>query len=510
MIRMARFRGFALVFSMLIVSLFCIKVVSSLPNEINITILEERSYEKCEKPVLSPFNEIQSIENFGDQKDFWTVNLDTYEWYTVRATLLAVGEHCYIYMDNRTITTMGQVDAITRSEICRNEFDRVAYPKNVELMGDLDGTLGDVDGDPRVTVFLVQGVGSYYMYSNEFGGIHSNFREMVYVDSQMPLYRTIAVICHETNHLFLFNYDADEATFLVEGLAEFSQYYAGYLSNSSFMQYGMVLNTTWSSYFYSVNPSVSMFFFDDEYHSYSSYGSGFMFVFYLAEKYGIQIIKDLIPIDALDGPEAIEYVLGNHGYDIRFNEIFLDFITACTINELGIYGDLYGFLNTRYKIGTRFLMFEYPITRVDVKHRYYNIEITEFADIPNKYTVEIETPDYPRSLGVISIIHDDSGWNVTQLILTGDGSTVQLLCEGNNIDEAYLVTSLIKEGTPNAPRSWGESPFNLLDITVKEGHPLKTTNKTSLTFLSLLPILLVTVIITKKTMLERKREKKIT
>ena len=502
---MARFRGLLLVLSILFISLFSTNITSSLPNEVKITILDENLMNGNIEQSNELSNEIQSYEAFGNQEDFWTYDFQAAEWLEIRATLLAVGEHCYIYLDNRTITSMGQSQAIDRSEILSSEFDNVVFPKNVELMGSPNGTLGDIDNDPRITVFLVQGVGSYYLQNNELPGTsNSNNREMVYVNSQMHLYNTIGVMCHETNHLFLFNYDLNEATFFIEGLAEFSMYNAGYMSNSSFMQGGMTLNVTMSAYQYSLHPSVSMFFFDENYNSYSSYGAGYMFLFYLAEKYGIEIIRDLIPIDALDGPEAIEFVLSNHGFNISFNEIFLDFITACTIDELGIYGDLYGFVNADYTTYTRRLIYELPFSILDIKHRYYNIEINKITAVPNNYTIEIETPESPRSLGVVTVIHDDNGWNVTQLILTGDGSTAQLLCDGENIVEAYLITSLIREGTPIAPRSWMESPYNLLDFSIKEGHSPATTDETNITYMTLLPIVLVITLVFKTTKKKKK------
>ena len=205
---MARFRGSVVLILILFASLFCSNMVNSLPQEVTITILEEKPVCDNEKPIVDCSYDIQSYENFGDQKDFWTANLQTQEWFQVRATLLAVGEQCYIYMDNITITSMGQNQAIERSEICRNEFDRIVYPKNYELMGSPNGTLGDIDNDPRITVFLVQGVGSYYLQHNELVGTsYSNNREMVYVATGMSLVNTIAVMCHETHHLFLFNYD---------------------------------------------------------------------------------------------------------------------------------------------------------------------------------------------------------------------------------------------------------------------------------------------------------------
>ncbi len=487
--------------------LFLIILISStmgsevaVSNSVNFEIKQIKNGNELDfqPSIIEETYTIQAFESFGNQEEFWTANLQTNEWFLVRATLLAVGENCYIYMDNRTIVSMGQSQAIERCEILSSEFDRVVYPKNYELMGNPNGTLGDIDGDPHITVFLVEGVGSYYLQHNELTGYpYSNSREMVFVSSEMQLINTIAVMCHETNHLFLFNYDLDEAVFLIEGLAEFSMYYAGYMSNSSFMQGGMTLNVTMSAYYFSINPSVSMFYFDKNYYSYSSYGVSYIFWFYIAEKYGIQIIKDLISIDELDGPEGIEYVLSNHGYNISFNEVFLDFITACAIDQTGIYGDLYGFLNADYQISTK-TVYNLPSVASDIEHRYYCVDIKEIHEVPDEFSIEIETPASPCSLGVVIIIHDENGWNVTQTILTGDSSSKRLFCTGNNIEEVFLVTSIIKEGTPNAPLIWMSSPINTLDFSFLEGHVNPTIAETSSLFLSLLPILLIMVICERK------------
>ena len=446
-----------------------------------------------------PIEIVTLSENFGDQKDFWTANLQTGDWFQVRATLLAKGNHCYIYMDNRTIDSIGQSTAIEKSEICSYEFDTTVYPKNFELVGHPNGTLGDFDNDLRITVFLVQGVGNYYLQHNELPGyLYSNNREMVYVSSQMPIINTIATMCHETNHLFLFNYDLDEARFIIEGLAEFSMYYAGYMSNYSFMQGEMSINRTMSSVYYSDHPDVSLFFFDRDYYAYSTYGAGYMFLFYLAEKYGIQIISDLIPDDALDGPAGIETALMQNGFNISFNEIFLDFIAACTIDKTGIYDDLYGFTNTEFQISNRRIIRSLPFSSVDIKHRSYGIEINELENPPNEFTLQIETPDYPRSLGISSVIHDQNGWNVSKMIITGDGNTANIQYNGENIEKAYIVTSMINEGTPDAIKEWMESPFELLDFKFEAGHTTSEPEKTTSAFLFGLSLILVIIIILKR------------
>jgi hypothetical protein len=263
-------------------------------------------------------------------------------------------------------------------------------------------------------------------------------------------------------------------------------YNAGYMSNSSFIQVGMVLNTTYSAYYYSQHPDVSLLYFDSNYYSYASYGAGYMFLFYLADKYGIQIIKDLISIDDLDGPEAIEHVLSNHGHNFDFNELFLDFITACTIDQIGIYNDLYGFLNADFQIAVRHHVPIYPKSFTDIDYRYYGIEIFELSETPNKFTLELETPNEPASLGVVIAIKDDNGWNITQSVFTGNGNKTRIYCNGENIQKAYVITSKIRLGITAGPRIWVASPISKLDLSIESGHnnPLETKFEISIISIS--------------------------
>ncbi|MBY9001441.1 MAG: hypothetical protein KGD64_11025, partial [Candidatus Heimdallarchaeota archaeon] len=351
-------------------------------------------------------------------------------------------------------------NAIEKCRIYASEFDHTIYPKNFELMGHPDGTLGDIDGDPRITVFLVEGVGSYYLQHNELPfTTYSNNREMVFVNSNMELYNTIEVICHETNHLFLFNYDLNEGRYFIEGLAEFSTYYVGYRNNYSFVQWSEVsLNSTHTSYFFSHYPDASMLFFDETYHSSASYGASYMFLLYVSEKYGMNIISELVPIDELDGPEALEYVLSSNGYNISFNEVFLNFITASTIDQLGIYDDLYGFVNTEFQIYERRYIRSFPSNSIDTLYRYYGTNVQELVEPLDEFTLQIETPASPQSLGLSAVIFDENGYNISQTILTGTGNTTYLYFTGENIESVYIITSMIKEGTPNSIREWMPSP----------------------------------------------------
>ncbi|MGY5873952.1 MAG: hypothetical protein RTV72_17020, partial [Candidatus Thorarchaeota archaeon] len=125
-------------------------------------------------PVLNNFDQNDSVstptqpmlqtpaQEIGDNRSFWALNLDTMEYYVADAFLLAIGNHCYIYIEDLVISIIGEEEANSRAETYRDEFDANIYPRVTDLAGDPDGTLGDVDGDPRVYILIVEHRFDYY------------------------------------------------------------------------------------------------------------------------------------------------------------------------------------------------------------------------------------------------------------------------------------------------------------------------------------------------------------
>jgi hypothetical protein len=243
---------------------------------------------------------------------------------------------------------------------------------------------------------------------------------------------------------------------------------------------------------------MSLFFFDENEQPigwYGSYGLAYLFIFYFVEKYGLSVMRDIAIDDQRDGPNAIEQALLNHGYTLSFNELYLDFITACTIDKIGIHDDIYGFNNLTFRVDIEEEFSEFPALNKDVKHRYYGIVAEKIWGVDDEFTLQIETPEYPRSLGVVIAMIDEQGWNISKTILTGDGTTKNIYCNGNNIEVVFLITSLIKEGTPPAIYIFMNCPFSLLDIGVKQGHIILKTDFNF--FFASFNILLILALITK-------------
>jgi hypothetical protein len=421
----------------------------------------------------SPVQESEpASESFGDQQLFWTyLNCpESMELTQVRATLLHVGTHCYIYMANSSIEILGEGAAITKCTLLGQAFDEDVYPTDVEVAGDPDGLLGDIDGDPRVTVFLaplVRNMGNAYLgypgEKDEFPGPYSNEREMVYVDAEQDVYKTVCITIHEFNHMIWFNYEMDEADFLMEGLANLAVDLAGY----SFETTDLVTRT------YTCHPEISLLHFNRFYGEYwdASYGQAYLFVNYLYDRFGLAAVRNLVSTGE-DGPRGVEIALAAAGYDMTFNELYLDFITACVLDDTQSEGGIYGFKSLNYTIQRRIPMGSiYPLSRYNVTHYHYGFNVYRLVSPFDNFTITVENP-YPYALGLVVAARHADGWHVTQFQYFSASGQISQYVESREAQEVYLITTLMSHQTPTEIEdvySLAEVPSERLDVSITEG-----------------------------------------
>ena len=242
------------------------------------------------KPSLIP-----SIQVVGQEDQFFVYDVYNQDYDIMNATLEAIGEHCYVYVEINYAMSAGEVTSFM------NEFDTIIYPDETSFFGDTDGTLGDIDGDQKITLFffnIPSGVAGFFDSLHEhpinyFSGpppyefmACSNEREMLFLRKDQG-FRTLA---HEFNHLIHYNTDQTEDRFLDEAFAEMGAWTTGYIAADN--RSGFV------SYFenYS-NDSLLMWDYDsDDHDSRVDYGGAYLFIFYCVEQFGIEILEPLIEI----------------------------------------------------------------------------------------------------------------------------------------------------------------------------------------------------------------------
>ncbi|MHA1199904.1 MAG: hypothetical protein ACTSQF_11300 [Candidatus Heimdallarchaeaceae archaeon] len=445
-------------------------------------------------------------EQYGDQRQFWVWLGPDPVYIQMTATLLSVGNHCYVYMANDSIETLGQNESIDKCDYLKSIFDETIYPKAIELAGHPNGTLGDIDGDLHITIFLaplVQMVGTaylgYYLPQMENPAFsYSNNREMVFVDSDRDNYETVVTIIHELNHLIWGNYEQDEAHFLLEGLANCAVDYTGYSS----------IVTHWVTTAFLNHPEISLLYFNRNYGPLwdASYGQAYLFMTYLIEKFGIEVVKDLVSIPE-DGAVAVQMALINNGYTIPFNQVFLNWITACVIDDTSFASGIYGFETLDYSIiAYTSVSSTFPVEMIDIPHIYYGFRVNRIYPSGNNYTFVIENP-YPNSLGISIVVKDTNGWNVTQKLVNQDTTDLSFYISGDGLQEVYIITSLM---SPTVPSEYGnilsleEIIYEKLDFTIYEGfQDISGTDKSNFSSSMFVLVMFITCV----TVLAKRRKK---
>ena len=299
--------------------------------------------------ILLPVGNVRAA-NFSDYINF---NVDeTYDAGArsqITATLVKTTPNLYFYIEKSWWDL--QVEA-KQNEILANlnnlsfEFDGRIYPILTSVFG--SEWKPGVDGDSRVTLLfhsMKEGVGGYFNSADEYIKLQapsSNEREMLYFPiSQIDnSYKLKVFLAHEFTHLITFNQKeringTGEETWLDESRAEYAVTILGYNNpyNSSNLQSRVkdLLEkptdplTEWQGLKY-------------------DYGVTNMFIHYLADQYGVNILADSLKLKSI-GIASINEALFKNGYKENFSQIFTNWIIALVINNCSD-GSKYCYLET--------------------------------------------------------------------------------------------------------------------------------------------------------------------
>lgn len=458
-------------------------------NPMSISVVKETSTKESaskfclDELILEGFTDFAKLEHvvvqdeeIGNQEVFWSLDVGAGMYVQKLATLLSVGEKCYVYMANETITSIGESAAISRCNYYRNEFDDVIYDKNIEFMGHPDGRFGDIDGDPKVTIFIVDtnGAGGLYLQKDELANsTYSNLREMFYIDSRLGTREgALMTIMHEFNHLIWFNNEMDEGHFLLEGVAEFSIYYAGYTAGWG--------NLTGATNLFRDNHQRSLlsFHLSGNIPLMEDYGESYLFILYLVEQFGIEIVQELV-LARPDGPLGVDLALNETGSNEKFNDVFFNWITACAIDSEDYAAGKYGFKNVDFTVTSDDVVSNYPHQKSNVIHYPYGFHVKKLVQPPDDFTFSITNPSPDYSLGISIALHDQNGWQVTHSLHSESDELISINVSGEETSVVYIITSVMKENTPTYFIDFitvGSETYRTLDYSIIEGH-----NQTSIT-----------------------------
>lgn len=249
------------------------------------------------------------------------------------ATLIKTSRTVYWYLDSGVLET-AEIDNALNS--LSQEFEENIYPTLTKVFG-MEWSPG-IDKDTRITILLhpmKEKKGGYFRSADEYPKIqipNSNEKEMLYLNSQyLAAVNAKSLLAHEFMHLITFNqkdkkYGVSEDVWLNEGRAEYAPTLLGYDKDYE----GSNLQRRVKDFLN--QPSNSLTEWRDRPED---YGVVNLFVQYLADHYGIQILSDSLHASKT-GIASINAVLSAGGFKEDFSQAFVNWSIAVLINDCKI------------------------------------------------------------------------------------------------------------------------------------------------------------------------------
>ncbi len=308
---------------------------------------------------------------------------------SINAICVAVGIHCYVYVDE----TFQDMLTIAEAESVSKTFDNDIYSKVHHWIG--TEFQPGLDRDNKITI-LFHDVGMNAS-GKDYGGYFSptdqkptyptsNRRDMLYMDIFQFKERTrhtfYSSLAHEFAHLVNWyqNGGTTDQRWLEEGIASFTE----------FGIYGTVHTLFVDGYL--AEPSMSLTT-ANTFESY--YGAAFMFLLYLYEKHGgINYIRQLAAEDTLGIP-AIDATLGENK---DFVDVFLKWGIANWLNNPVNGRDLsYHNLPKRKVTKPTPRITRYPTTSIDIPIDSWGMEYILLQNLPENIEITL-TPNNQSKL----------------------------------------------------------------------------------------------------------------
>jgi len=261
----------------------------------------------------------------GDQLEFWVHNLDSNSNNRITANLIYKTAVAYVWVEAEQEYDEA---AIIRSI---DRFSEQSYPAEVAFFG--SEWYPGIDNDPRLHILHATSVGSgvagYYSSADQYSQLanpFSNEKEMFYINlrwlnnsSAYGYYET--VLAHEFQHMIHWFKDRNEEAWLNEGLSEYAQEVAGYGSDTVFA----------NSFVAQPDTQLNTWRIDSSSNA-EHYGSAYMFVNYLTQRFGQETTKALVAQPA-NGIQGVNDTLQAMGHAIDFDGLFADWVIANYVED---------------------------------------------------------------------------------------------------------------------------------------------------------------------------------
>ncbi len=208
------------------------------------------------------------------------------------STCRYVGEHAYVFVeDNLWDVLVVQPDIDKLGAL----FDRATPADSTrgiyEMATETFGAVPDVDGDPRVFIFIIDmpddNIVGYFDPRLSTHVDSSQRRDAVYLDAfrlNSNPFLTRGTLAHEFQHLIHWGHDKDEEDWIEEGLSGYAEELTGFAETDPRMVPEFLENpdlnlTTWPFFSNAATPH---------------YGATYLFASFLHERYGPEMIRALV------------------------------------------------------------------------------------------------------------------------------------------------------------------------------------------------------------------------
>ncbi|MGA9119882.1 MAG: T9SS type A sorting domain-containing protein [Bacteroidota bacterium] len=275
----------------------------------------------------------------GSTHAWYAHNYVTSSEYLTNSTCRGVGTHCYVFVED-SMWTSGRVDSSVVDSVM-NAFDN-AVPANAskgvyQMDVDAFGNPPDVDGDPRIILLILNirdgwtGGGyimGYFYGLNEINTTGSNNAEIYYLDanptnlkSSAGLQDGMSTTAHEFQHMIHWNYNKSQISFVNEGCSLVAEVNCGY--------------PIYEQFFFANQPNHYLLDWrsNDLNNVLYDYSRAARYFTYLRDQYGMGIFAPIVQNGTLKGINSISYGLSQAGSARLFNDVYLDWEVANTLDD---------------------------------------------------------------------------------------------------------------------------------------------------------------------------------
>lgn len=297
----------------------------------------------------------------GQEDTFWVDNQDMESYSQIRARLVYVTAHIYMYVQD------GQPFSQAAIQTSADTFEQQIYPGDRAIAG--SEWAPGIDGDMHITILnaanLGSNVGGYFSVQDEYPSsvnIYSNQREMLYMnlDGEIPGSAGYnSALANEFQRLISWNEHPLTLDWMTEGMALLVQHLNSYSTggvDQTFLHAPDIQLTDWSN-----DPTLEP----------AHQGASYLFMDYFAEHYGgYNILKALLQDPAVP-PTNFDDVLAKNGYSDRFPDVVSKWLVANFIADPSIDTGEYGYPTVHLPgVTPQHVVTSYPLSEADAVSQY--------------------------------------------------------------------------------------------------------------------------------------------